>query len=145
MVQKSQWGIVTSRSDIHGIGLFTLTGYAKGDFVIEYAGDVIRTPLGDTRERVYEAAGLGTYLFRLNDDHIVDATVNSNRARFTNHSCDPNMRAEVISIGGRQLVVLRAIRDIPKFAELTFNYQLPIEDRKLLCLCNAVNCVGALN
>lgn len=145
MVQKSRWGIVTGCSEIHGIGLFTLTGYAKGDFVIEYAGDVIRTPLGDTREREYEAAGLGTYLFKLNEDHIVDATVKSNRARFTNHSCDPNMKADVIKIGGRELVVLRAIRTIAKYAELTFDYKLPYEDKKLQCLCNATNCVGVLN
>lgn len=143
---KSVWGIVTGRSEIHGIGLFTLTGYERGDMVIEYAGSVIRTPLGDIREKEYQSAGLGTYLFKLNDYEIVDATVRSNRARFTNHSCDPNMIADVITIHGRELVVLRAIRRIPKYSELTFDYKLPYEeDEKLPCLCNSSNCVGVMN
>lgn len=143
---KKLWGIVAGRSEIHGIGLFTLTGYERGEMVIEYAGDLIRTPLGDVREGEYQNAGLGTYLFKLNDDQIVDATVHSNRARFTNHSCDPNMMADVITIAGRELVVLRATRRISKYAELTFDYQLPYEeDEKLNCLCNSSNCVGVMN
>lgn len=145
MKQKTLWGIVTGTSEIHGIGLFTLTGYQKGDFVIEYAGDLIRSPLADIREEQYEAAGLGTYLFRIDDMLIVDATVNSNRARFTNHSCDPNMGAEIITVRGRKLVVLLATRDIPPHSELTFHYQLPLEDKKLQCLCNSWNCEGVMN
>lgn len=139
------WGIITGRSDIHGIGLFTLTGYRKGDFIIEYAGDLIRTPLADIREVRYDAAGLGTYFFKINEQQIVDATVHSNRARFTNHSCDPNMIAIIIHVRGRDLVVLQATRDIPKLAELTFDYKLPYEDTKVQCLCNAWNCVGVMN
>lgn len=145
MIKKTLWGIVTGKSGIHGIGLFTLTGYQKGDFVIEYAGDLVRNSVADLREMRYEAAGLGTYLFRLNDDQIVDATVQSNRARFTNHSCDPNMSAEIIHIRGRDLVVLRATREIPIFSELTFDYKLPIEDKKVECLCGSWNCVGVMN
>lgn len=145
MFNETLKGIVMGKSDIHGIGLFTLTGYQKGDFVIEYAGDLIRSPLADIRERRYDAAGLGTYLFRIDDYKIVDATVNSNRARFTNHSCDPNMEADIVNVRGRDLVVLLATRDIPPFSELTFNYQLPYEDKKLQCLCNSWNCIGVMN
>lgn len=145
MRNETLWGIVTGTSRIHGIGLFTQTGYQKGDFVIEYAGDLIRTPLGDIREKRYEAEGLGTYLFKIDEHKIVDATVKSNRARFTNHSCDPNMAAKIVNVRGRDLVVLIATRNIPTFAELTFNYQLPYEDKKLECLCNSWNCVGVMN
>lgn len=145
MFNETLWGIVTGKSDIHGIGLFTLTGYQKGDFVIEYAGDLIRSPLADIREKRYDAAGLGTYLFRIDDYKIVDATVKSNRARFTNHSCDPNMEADIVNVRGRDLVVLLATRDIPPFSELTFNYQLPYEDKKLQCLCKSWNCIGVMN
>lgn len=142
---KSLWSIVTGRSSIHGIGLFTLLGYKKGDFVIEYAGDLIRTPLSDIRESRYDAAGLGTYFFKINDEKIVDATVQSNRARFTNHSCDPNMVADIIHVQDRDLVVLRATREIPRFTELTFDYKFPYEEAKVQCLCNAWNCVGVMN
>ena len=145
MRSETLWGVLTGTSRIHGVGLFTQTGYQKGDFVIEYAGDVIRTPLGDLREKRYDAEGLGTYLFKIDEHKIVDATVKSNRARFTNHSCDPNMAAKIVNVRGRDLVVLLATRNIPPFAELTFNYQLPYEDKKIECLCNSWNCVGVMN
>lgn len=145
MVSETLWGIVAGKSGIHGIGLFSLTGYRKGDFVIEYAGELIRSPLADLREARYDAEGLGTYFFRIDELQIVDATVKSNRARFTNHSCDPNMSAKIAHVRGRDLVVLLATRDIPPFSELTFNYQLPYEDKKLQCLCNSWNCVGVMN
>lgn len=145
MVDKTSWGIVAGKSDIHGIGLFTLTGYRKGDFVIEYAGELIRSPLADVREARYDAEGLGTYFFKIDELQIVDATVKSNRARFTNHSCNPNMSARIIHVRGRDLVVLLATRDIPRFSELTFHYQLPLEDMKLQCLCNSWNCEGVMN
>jgi SET domain len=145
MIANSLWGIVTGKSAIHGIGLFTLIGYSKGDFVIEYAGELIRTPIADLREAQYEAAGLGTYLFKVTDEHIVDATVHSNRARFTNHSCDPNMAARVVNVRGRDLVMFTATRRIPPLAELTFDYQLPLEERKLSCNCRSFRCQGSLN
>lgn len=145
-ISETLWGIVAGKSDIHGIGLFTLTGYRKGDYVIEYAGELIRSPLADLREARYEDQRLEqTYFFRIDEHYIVDATVKSNRARFTNHSCDPNMAAEIVHVRGRNLVVLLATRDIPRFSELTFNYQLPYEDRKVQCLCSAWNCIGVMN
>ncbi len=145
MLKHSLWGLVVCRSMIHGSGLFTVSGYGKGDLIVEYAGDLIRTPIADLREARYEAAGLGTYLFKVNESHIVDATVRSNRARFVNHCCDPNMAAEIISVRGRDLVVLRAIRPIPPFSELTFDYQLPLEEKKLQCQCKSWNCKGVMN
>lgn len=144
-MRKQLWGIVTGKSSIHGIGLFSVSGYRKGDFVIEYAGELIRSQLGDLREIRYEAAGLGTYLFKLNDDHIVDATVESNRARFLNHSCDPNMQSRIVSIEDRDLVIFVATRRIPPMGELTFDYQLPFEEGKIQCRCNSARCSGFMN
>jgi SET domain/BRK domain len=147
MVLNSLWGIVTGRSNIHGIGLFTLTGYSKGDFVIEYAGELIRTAVGEIRDARYKFSGFrgSTYLFKVNEDYIVDATMKSNRARFINHSCDPNMEAIVVSVQGRDLVVLTATRMILPYAELTLNYQLPLEKTKVNCLCKSWRCIGVIN
>jgi hypothetical protein len=141
-----QWGIVTGKSGIHGIGIFTMTGYNKGDHVIEYAGQLIRHQVGDLREVRYSAAGLGNYLFTLNSDQIVDATIESNRSRFLNHSCDPNMVSEVVSLRGRDVVIFMASRRIPALAELTFHYHLPVDEGKgETCRCNSVRCTGRMN
>lgn len=64
-----------------------------GDMVIEYAGEVIRAVLADQREKKYEAMsgrrGVGgCYMFRIDDNLVVDATLKGNAARFINHSCD---------------------------------------------------------
>lgn len=61
--------------------------------VIEYAGEVIRAVLADQREKRYEAMpgrrGVpGCYMFRIDDNLVVDATLKGNAARFINHSCD---------------------------------------------------------
>ena len=39
------------------------------------------------REALYESKCLGTYMFRLDYDRIIDATFAGNAARFINHSC----------------------------------------------------------
>lgn len=77
----------------------------SGDMVIEYAGEVIRAVLADQREKRYEAMsgrrGVGgCYMFRIDDNLVVDATLKGNAARFINHSCDVSLiiqRTTVIS------------------------------------------------
>lgn len=57
--------------------------------VIEYVGDIIRQVIADTRERHYEDRGIGSsYMFRLDEDTIIDATIKGNFARFINHCCE---------------------------------------------------------
>ena len=80
--------LFTCRSIIHGRGLFCKRDIDAGEMVIEYAGEVIRSILTDKREKYYEGKGIGCYMFRIDDDDVVDATVHGNAARFINHSCD---------------------------------------------------------
>ena len=41
------------------------------------------------REKRYEAAGIGSsYLFRMDQDYVIDATKKGSLARFINHCCD---------------------------------------------------------
>jgi SET domain-containing protein len=57
--------------------------------VIEYIGELIRQKVADIREKVYERMGIGSsYLFRVDDDAVVDATKSGNLSRFINHCCD---------------------------------------------------------
>jgi len=45
--------------------------------------------IADMREQRYEEEGIGSsYLFRIDQDTIIDATKCGNLARFINHSCN---------------------------------------------------------
>ncbi|OSX73065.1 hypothetical protein BU14_0381s0005 [Porphyra umbilicalis] len=138
--------VITCRSGIHGIGLFTLVDLYAQEFCMEYAGELIRTQLADPREQGYDAEGLGTYFFRVDDQYSVDATCRSNCARFLNHSCTPALKAETLMLPERTLVVLRIKHFVPKYTELTLDYLMSTEDDiKIPCTCGARACRGTLN
>ena len=64
-----------ARSPIHDWGLYALERIPRGEMVIEYVGEVIRQQVAEYRERAYERSGIGSsYLFRIDDDLVVDAT-----------------------------------------------------------------------
>ena len=68
-----------ARSPIHDWGLYAMEKIAKNEMVIEYVGEVIRQAVADKREKAYERQGIGSsYLFRINDDLVVDATKKGN-------------------------------------------------------------------
>ena len=81
-----------AKSGIHDWGLFAMESIAADEMVTEYVGEVIRQPMADIRERRYEEMGIGSsYLFRVDQDTIIDATTKGNFARFINHSCDVSL------------------------------------------------------
>lgn len=133
------------RSLIHGRGLYSKRDIDAGEMVIEYAGQVIRSVLTDKRERLYESRGIGCYMFRIDEDQVVDATTHGNAARFINHSCDPNCYSKVIAVFGQKHIIIYALRKIYKGEELTYDYKFPKEDVKIPCSCGARRCRKFLN
>lgn len=76
-----------AKSPIHDWGLYAMELIPAGDMVIEYVGEVIRQQVADEREKMYERQGnFSTYLFRVDDDLVVDATRKGNIARLMNVS-----------------------------------------------------------
>ena len=68
-----------ARSPIHDWGLYAMEKIARGEMVIEYVGEVIRAQVADKREKAYERQGIGSsYLFRIDEDLVVDATKKGN-------------------------------------------------------------------
>ncbi|KAJ2390989.1 Histone-lysine N-methyltransferase setd1b [Coemansia sp. RSA 2611] len=135
-----------SKSAIHDWGLFASEPIFQGEFVIEYIGERIRSQLADLREEQYEREGIGSsYLFRVDDEIVVDATKCGNVARFINHSCEPNCIARTILADGTKRIVIYASQDIMVDEEVTYDYKFPPEEVKIPCLCGATNCRGYLN
>ncbi|KAL5206033.1 hypothetical protein ABZP36_034242 [Zizania latifolia] len=134
------------RSKIHEWGLVALESIDAEDFVIEYVGELIRRQVSDIREAQYEKSGIGSsYLFRLDDDYVVDATKRGGLARFINHSCEPNCYTKVITVEGQKKIFIYAKRRIYAGEELTYNYKFPLEEKKIPCHCGSRRCRGSMN
>ncbi|XP_061072519.1 histone-lysine N-methyltransferase 2A [Conger conger] len=135
------------RSAIHGRGLFCRRNIEAGEMVIEYSGTVIRSVLAEKRQRYYEGKGIGSYMFRIDDYEVVDATMHGNAARFINHSCEPNCFSRVINIQGHKRIIIFALRNIYRGEEITYDYKFPTEapGHKLPCNCGAKTCRKFLN
>ncbi|TMX00894.1 hypothetical protein EJD97_025744 [Solanum chilense] len=126
------------QSKIHDWGLVALEPIDAEDFVIEYVGELIRRRVSDIREHYYEKIGIGSsYLFRLDDDYVVDATKRGGIARFVNHSCEPNCYTKVISVEGQKKIFIYAKRHIAAGEEITYNYKFPFEEKKIPCNCGS--------
>ena len=135
---------------IHSNGLFARQNFRKGEMVVEYLGDLIRHSVADLREKKaiedQEGADGSCYMFRLDEEFVVDATVRGNSARFINHSCQPNCICKVVECDERKRhIVIIAKHDIAKYEEITYDYQFAVESEKLICTCGAPSCLGRLN
>ena len=51
--------------------------------IIEYRGESLRRSMADAREKAYRAKDMDCYLFNINDDVVIDATVKGTIGRFT--------------------------------------------------------------
>jgi hypothetical protein len=68
-----------ARSPIHDWGLYAMERILRGEMVIEYVGEIIRAQVAEKREKAYERQGIGSsYLFRIDEDLVVDATKKGN-------------------------------------------------------------------
>ncbi|GAB5368126.1 hypothetical protein AAMO2058_001291500 [Amorphochlora amoebiformis] len=138
---------VVMPSQIHAWGLFATEHIGKDEMVIEYLGELIRQTVADLREKRYEDEGLGScYMFRVDENYIVDSTRRGNVSRFINHSCDPNCYTRVVNHNGNNKIVILAKRDIYKDEEITYDYKFQSEKGEgIPCSCGAPNCAGRLN
>jgi len=147
-LQSRQKKLRLARSGIHAFGVIAEEPIAKDEMVIEYIGEIIRSAVADRREIKYESDGRGSsYLFRIDSDMIIDATFKGNLARFINHSCDPNCRTQVVSVGNTKRIAIYAKRDIEQGEELAYDYKFPIEEdtEKIPCHCGTAKCRTYLN
>ncbi|KAL8167851.1 hypothetical protein V2J09_009350 [Rumex salicifolius] len=134
---KSWKQLMVYKSGIHALGLYTSQLIPRGAMVVEYVGEVVGLRVADKREIEYQSGSKlqyksACYFFRIDKEHIIDATWKGGIARFVNHSC---------------MVVFFAQRDIYPGEEITYDYNFNNEDdgEKIPCFCNSRNCRRYLN
>jgi histone-lysine N-methyltransferase SETD1 len=148
-LKKRKKPVRFARSAIHNWGLYAEENISANDMIIEYVGEKVRQQVADMRERRYLKSGIGSsYLFRIDENTVIDATKRGGIARFINHSCTPNCTAKIIKVDGSKRIVIYALRDIERDEELTYDYKFEREwdsDDRIPCLCGSVGCKGFLN
>ncbi|KAL9913079.1 trithorax-related isoform 1-T1 [Glossina fuscipes fuscipes] len=146
---KQEWrnNVYLARSKIQGLGLYAARDMEKHTMIIEYIGEVIRTEVSEIREKQYEARNRGIYMFRLDEDRVVDATLCGGLARYINHSCNPNCVTEIVEVDRELRIIIFAKRRINRGEELSYDYKFDIEDdgNKIPCMCGAPNCRKWMN
>lgn len=146
---KTEWKnlVYLRRSHIQGLGLYAARDLEKHTMVIEYIGDLIRNEVANRREAEYENQNRGVYMFRIDNDTVVDATMAGGPARYINHSCSPNCAAEVVHFEKESKIIIITSRRISKGEELVYDYKFDFEDdqHKIPCLCGAPNCRKWMN
>jgi hypothetical protein len=127
-----------------GTGVRTLKDVAKGQIVFEYVGEVIDEEEFDNRFKgMTQAACQNFYFMQIAPKLYVDAYRYGNHSRFVNHSCVPNCVAEVWTKQGSKRIAIRALKDIGRKTELTFDYKwLQQSDIHFTCKCRTGACKG---
>ncbi|XP_043290143.1 histone-lysine N-methyltransferase PR-Set7 [Venturia canescens] len=110
-----------------GRGVVTTRTFNKGEFVIEYIGDLVDQVTAKKREAIYaQDQNTGCYMYYFQhrgQQYCVDATAETEKlGRLVNHSRNGNLIARVVDVASVPHLVLTAKEDIPIGVEVTYDY-----------------------
>ena len=141
---KKTWKVIKSK--IHGTGIVAKVKIKKKINVIQYIGEKISKKEGDRRssERIKMFLNKknegSVYIFELNKKFDIDGTPLYNKARYINHSCDPNCEVDIID----NEIWIISIKNIKKNEELTYDYGYPFDKddyKDHPCKCGSKKCI----
>ncbi|XP_059910826.1 lysine methyltransferase 5Ab isoform X1 [Gadus macrocephalus] len=120
-------GLQVRHIDDKGRGVFATRGFIKGEFVVEYNGDLLDIERAKKREAEYTldpATGCYMYYFQYHSKtYCVDATRETTRlGRLINHSKAGNCQTRLHDIDGKPHLILVAARDVDAEEELLYDY-----------------------
>ncbi|ORY40091.1 SET domain-containing protein [Rhizoclosmatium globosum] len=144
-----------------GFALVSDNAIEKGQFVMEYAGEIIRADEARRRWAIQREMKLPNYIICVKEHTNsktyrtnIDPSKFGNAARFINHSCSPNLYFRTVRVNSLvPSAALFAGRDIEAGEELSFDYgdamglvEEETDDRgdRIRCLCGSSNCRGVL-
>ena len=138
---------VVRSSDIQGRGVFAQQAIAKGDLIGEYTGERITEAEADRRYPFADDERHHTFLFRLDNEMIIDAEHGGSAVKYINHSCDPNCEA----VEEDDRILIYALKNIKPGTELAYDYNFILEERhtpkakaQYPCYCGSKKCRGTI-
>ena len=139
--------IRVKKSPLHGSGVFATKNVKKDIKIIEYIGEKVTREEGNRRSEkrlkkyLHSETEGSVYIFELNSKYDIDGTPNYNKAKYINHSCNPNCEVDIIN--GR--IWISSIKNIKKGEELTYDYGYEFDKNDYkdhICKCGHKNCIG---
>jgi len=124
----SQLDIEIREIENKGRGIVTKRDFDKGEFVVEYSGDLIDIGTAKELENKYSmdtSKGCYMYYFKhKGKQYCIDATGESGRyGRLLNHSrVSPNCITKVVMLGDIPRLILVARQDLAEGTELVYDY-----------------------
>lgn len=125
--EQRESGLTIVEFEGKGRGIVTTRKFARGEFVVEYIGDLIDMAEAKLREQEYaedDSTGCYMYYFKhQNVQHCIDATAESGKlGRLVNHSRNGNLMTKTVLVNDLPHLVLLAKEDIPEGVEVTYDY-----------------------
>jgi histone-lysine N-methyltransferase SETD8 len=111
-----------------GRGVVATKDFQKGEFIVQYYGQLISKQEASQREKAYEKDGKGCYLLQFEHEGkklFIDATAEESckLGRLLNHSrLHPNCAIKKVVASGHPYIVIVAKDFIPCGTELTWDY-----------------------
>ena len=134
-------------SGVHGRGVFAVAHIPKRTRILEYLGDRVSHDAADARYEDHDENDNHTFLFIVDKNTVIDASVGGNDARFINHQCAGNCE----SVIAHRRVFIDATRDIAPGEELGYDYEIgrdkddpPNVDEIYACRCGSPKCRGTM-
>ncbi|XP_060836432.1 histone-lysine N-methyltransferase SETMAR-like [Rhopalosiphum padi] len=132
-----------------GYGLYTDIAIERGQFVCEYAGEIIDLTEAQRRSN----SDNENYIFVINEyfsghvtTTVIDSTVIGNIGRYINHSCEPNCMIVPVRVDSLiPRLAIFAIKDLQCNEEITYHYggegSRPLNNLSdVKCLCESFSC-----
>ena len=135
------------KSKVHGTGIIAIRNIEKNSKIIEYIGEKISKSEGNLRssERIKNFLNKpnegSVYIFELNNRYDIDGSPLYNKARFINHSCEPNCQVEIEN----DEIWIKSIKQIKKGDELSYDYGYLFDKDDFSdhpCKCGSKKCIG---
>ncbi len=138
---------LTKKSKIHGMGIYASKDIPKNTKIIEYIGEKISKKEGDIRsekriKKYLNSKKTGSvYIFELNSKYDIDGTPKYNKARYINHSCNPNSAVRI----AKSRIWIYSIKKIKKGNEISYDYGYEFDKDDYtdhVCKCGERKCIG---
>lgn len=139
------WKVKNSK--IHGRGIVATKNINKSTKIIQYVGEIVSKKEGDKRsanriKKYLKSNRTGSvYIFELNKKYDIDGFFRYNKARYINHSCNPNCEVDIEN----NEIWISSIKKIKKGEELSYDYGFEFDKddfKDHICKCGSKNCIG---